>query len=145
MATSLIGPLLVDSALAAAPVPRPPQPTSASWIVWFSPACTAGMATPVRADAATSAPGVFQKLTARRTCLLGDVHGILLGGRASEVRSPKSRRAWFFALTLASVIFPLRCRRINDLLTAAGWNASSEDLASSRTCKLVGSHGIISP
>ena len=40
MATSLIGPLLVDSALPAAPVPRPPQPTRATWIVLSSPAWT---------------------------------------------------------------------------------------------------------
>ena len=38
IATSLIGPFLTDSALEAAPVPRPPQPTRATLMVFFSPA-----------------------------------------------------------------------------------------------------------
>src|SRR3954465_12332367 len=62
MATSLIGPwFLVARALSAAPVPRPPQPTSATWIVLSSPAWTAGTATPARAEVAATAPVVFRK------------------------------------------------------------------------------------
>src|SRR5262249_31583851 len=59
IATSLIGPLLVDRALTAAPVPRPPQPTRATWIVLFSPAWTCGIATPARADATAIWPDFF--------------------------------------------------------------------------------------
>src|SRR6266545_549907 len=51
MATSLTGPL-PGSAFSAAPVPRPPQPTRASWMVLFSAAWTGGRATP----ASTLAP-----------------------------------------------------------------------------------------
>src|SRR5436189_5687025 len=56
MATSLIGPFLTESASPTAPVPRPPQPTSATWMVLFSAAWTWGMATPARADAAANLP-----------------------------------------------------------------------------------------
>src|SRR6266516_3190719 len=56
MATSLIGPFLTESASPTAPVPRPPQPTSATWMVLFSAAWTWGMATPARADAAAILP-----------------------------------------------------------------------------------------
>src|SRR4051794_28843029 len=54
MATSLIGPPLVASAFAAAPVPRPPQPTSATRIVLSSPAWTDGMATFASAEVAAT-------------------------------------------------------------------------------------------
>src|SRR6266536_5036299 len=56
MATSLIGPFLTESASPTAPVPRPPQPTSATWMVLFSAAWTWGMATPAKADAAAILP-----------------------------------------------------------------------------------------
>src|SRR5438445_9092498 len=59
MATSLMGPSLTERALTAAPVPRPPQPTRATWIVLFSPACTDGSAMPAKADAAVIAPDFF--------------------------------------------------------------------------------------
>jgi len=36
MATSWIGQAVTDRALDAAPVPRPPQPTRATWMVFFS-------------------------------------------------------------------------------------------------------------
>src|SRR5690242_7238351 len=61
MATSLIGPLLVLRASFAAPVPRPPQPTSATWIVLSSAAWTEGIATPARADTPTPVAVVFKK------------------------------------------------------------------------------------
>ena len=48
-------------ALAAAPVPRPPQPTRATWIVLSSAAWTAGTATPARAEAAATWPVVLRK------------------------------------------------------------------------------------
>src|SRR5262245_57222762 len=53
MATSLTGPDLVATALAAAPVPRPPQPMSATWIWSLPAACAARSA--VRAVAAAAA------------------------------------------------------------------------------------------
>src|SRR5438552_16715404 len=56
MATSLIGPFVTESASPAAPVPRPPQPTSATWMVLFSAAWTWGRATPARADTAANWP-----------------------------------------------------------------------------------------
>src|SRR5438874_13748104 len=59
MATSLVGPFGVERAFPAAPVPRPPQPTRATWIVLFSPAWTCGSATPARADAIATCPDCF--------------------------------------------------------------------------------------
>src|SRR5437868_2466210 len=64
MATSLQGPFLELSALPTAPVPRPPQPTRASWMVLLSPAWTKGTATPARVEAAATTPAVFS--TSRR-------------------------------------------------------------------------------
>src|SRR3954471_8438879 len=61
MATSLMGPLVVCRALAAAPVPRPPQPTRATRIVLFSPAWTSGTAVCEKAVAAATMPPVFRK------------------------------------------------------------------------------------
>src|SRR5438876_12416822 len=58
MAVRRVGPCLVARALATAPVPRPPQPTRAIWIVPDSPACTCGSATPARAEAAAILPVV---------------------------------------------------------------------------------------
>ena len=86
MATSLIGPLLVARALAAAPVPRPPQPTRATWIVLSSPAWTDGTATPARAEAAATWPVVLRK--SRR-----DVLGLRLGHAARLLRFAR-RRDW---------------------------------------------------
>src|SRR5439155_4247143 len=56
MATSSIGPFLTERASPTAPVPRPPQPTNATWMVLFSAAWTWGIATPARADAAAILP-----------------------------------------------------------------------------------------
>ncbi len=57
MAASVMGPLLlVESAFPAAPPPRPPQPTNATWRVLFPAAWTCGMATPARAEAAANRP-----------------------------------------------------------------------------------------
>src|SRR5262249_43428285 len=50
MATSLTGPRLTDSAFAAAPPPRPPQPTRAIWIRSLPAAWTAGIATLAKAE-----------------------------------------------------------------------------------------------
>src|SRR5207302_849224 len=54
MATRRVGPPRVFRALAAAPVPRPPQPTRAKRMVLSSPACTSGTLTPASADAAAT-------------------------------------------------------------------------------------------
>src|SRR5437899_101441 len=62
MATSLIGPRFTDRALTAAPVPRPPQPISATLIVWLSAAWTCGRLTPASAEAAAACPVAFRNL-----------------------------------------------------------------------------------
>src|SRR5262245_53545959 len=56
MATSRVLPLGMARALVAAPVPRPPQPTKATWTVLFSPACTCGKVTPASAEAVATWP-----------------------------------------------------------------------------------------
>ena len=68
MATSLTGPCLTDMALAAAPVPRPPQPIRATWIVLSSAAWTRGTAMPASAEAAATRPVFFRN--SRRDVLL---------------------------------------------------------------------------
>src|SRR5437667_10114393 len=61
MAARVIGPLLlVESALAAAPLPRPPHPIRATWTVLFPAAWTWGMATPAKAEAAAKRPVFFR-------------------------------------------------------------------------------------
>src|SRR5262249_44007972 len=59
MAVSRVGPCRVERALATAPVPRPPQPTSAMFTTPDSPACTCGNTMPASADAAATFPVVF--------------------------------------------------------------------------------------
>src|SRR5271170_7725406 len=98
MATSLIGPCLVLRASAAAPVPRPPQPTKATWIVLFSAACTAGITTPDRAEAVATVPVVLRK--SRRDAL--GIESVMMsapwgdraqsaGGNTSRLRYSSSR------------------------------------------------------
>src|SRR5205823_2106445 len=55
MATSLIGPLVVERALRTAPPPRPPQPTRARRIMSSPAAWTAGTTMPESAVAAAMA------------------------------------------------------------------------------------------
>src|SRR5579864_8062619 len=47
---------LARRASPAAPVPRPPHPTSTIWMVEFSAACTDGIATPASAETAAACP-----------------------------------------------------------------------------------------
>src|SRR5580658_1614294 len=61
MATSLIGPFLIASAFSIAPVPRPPHPTRASWIVLFSAACTWGRVIPARVETPAMRPASPRK------------------------------------------------------------------------------------
>src|SRR3974390_148635 len=56
-----MGPLLVPRASAAAPGPRPPQPPRPTWIKPEPAACTAGMATPAKAEAAANRLGLMRK------------------------------------------------------------------------------------
>src|SRR2546427_61514 len=51
-----MGPVLVERACAAAPVPLPPQPTNATWISSLPWACAGGRLTPANADAAAAPP-----------------------------------------------------------------------------------------
>src|SRR5439155_8007897 len=68
MATSLIGPFLTDRAFSPAPVPRPPQPIRATWMVLLSAACTCGTASPARAEA--TAAWLDFAINSRRDMLL---------------------------------------------------------------------------
>src|SRR5437660_7245417 len=61
MATSLSGPFFAVKALSAAPPPRPPQPTRATWMVSEPAAWTCGMETPARAETAATLPVVLRK------------------------------------------------------------------------------------
>ncbi len=76
MAVSLTSPCCsTDKALAAAPVPRPPQPTRAICTVLSSAACTAGTTMLVKAEAAAIRP-VFCKNSRRDVvCPLGSLIG----------------------------------------------------------------------
>src|SRR4051812_17970407 len=69
MATSLTGPFLTDIAFSAAPVPRPPHPIKATWIVLSSAACTNGRAVPARAEAAAMRPASLRN--SRREVFMG--------------------------------------------------------------------------
>src|SRR5258707_13506326 len=60
MATSFVGPLVVESAFSAAPLPRPPQPTSARLTVLLSPAYIRGSTMFARAVAAATLPVVLR-------------------------------------------------------------------------------------
>src|SRR5208337_3671286 len=62
MATNFTGPRLTESALAAAPPPRPPQPIRAIWIRSLPAAWTAGMATLAKAETAANLPAVSMNL-----------------------------------------------------------------------------------
>src|SRR5438270_11690350 len=70
MATSLVGPFLAASPLAAAPVPRPPQPTNASCTVSLLPACTYGMVIPAKAEATATWPDFLMSSRRDRPLLL---------------------------------------------------------------------------
>src|SRR5580693_2407784 len=104
MATSLMGPQFVDSALPAAPVPRPPQPTRATWIrsvpaAWTGgmamparavvPApWTGGMATPAKADAAARRPVFCNNSRREETGRFASlIFGLRFWGACSEVGS----------------------------------------------------------
>ena len=71
MTVSLTGPPVASKALTTAPLPRPPQPISASRIVLSSAACTCGMATPAKAVPAAAVPPHFKKLAPRRAVRTG--------------------------------------------------------------------------
>src|SRR3954452_21788981 len=87
MATSLMGPLwLVESAFVAAPVPRPPQPTRATWTVSVPAAWTEGMAMLASADAAASRP-VFWNNSRREE--VGWIASLMVGLRSLEGRAPR--------------------------------------------------------
>src|SRR5512137_2589216 len=79
MATSLTGPRLTSKAFAAAPDPRPPQPTRATWIVLFSPAYMRGAMVAATADTAASRPVSLRN--SRRDvsfCVISLIVGLLL-------------------------------------------------------------------
>ena len=61
IAWSITGSPLAANASATAPVPRPPQPTNASFVVPPPAAWQCGKATPASAEAATARPEIFRK------------------------------------------------------------------------------------
>src|SRR5437764_992308 len=88
MATSLMGPLwLVESAFVAAPVPRPPQPTKATWTMSVPAAWTEGMTMLASADAAASRP-VFWNNSRREE--VGWIASLMVGLRLLVGRAPRS-------------------------------------------------------
>src|SRR5262249_35920624 len=102
MATSLVGPALTARALAAAPVPRPPQPTRATWRVLLSAPGTRGMVTPARTEAAATPPDILSR--SRRVRLLGGGLSLtrrpLVGGRKLG-GTRVSSLAWYAAVRMA--------------------------------------------
>jgi len=60
MATSLVPPSLTESALTAAPAPRPPQPIKATLIVLLCPAYIRGAIPAAKAEAAAIRPVSFK-------------------------------------------------------------------------------------
>src|SRR5712692_11078820 len=106
MANSLIGPiLLVPIAFMAAPLPRPPQPTSATWISSLPAAWTAGTVAPVNADIAARPPvafrncrrevsGVSLRFMSDRYSSAEALHGFVMAQemtrRFEQVRSPEA-------------------------------------------------------
>src|SRR6476659_6396666 len=73
-----IGPLLVERALTAAPLPRPPQPTRATWISSLPLRWTSGSLNPERADAAATPPAACKNCR-REGCGLFSVLMVDLG------------------------------------------------------------------
>src|SRR5713226_7636737 len=75
MATSLVGPVLTDKELLAAPPPRPPHPIRATDIVSPPAAWTCGIIMPAKADAAADAAAILPEVfsNSRRDMLLWNV------------------------------------------------------------------------
>ena len=98
MATSLTGPAGDSKALAAAPLPREPQPIKASRIVLSSAACTWPAASPASAEAAASFPPRWRN-SRRDVCC----RGVKSRGRCCFMAIPLlvvgSTRGWCLALT----------------------------------------------
>src|SRR5437764_4907539 len=89
MATSLIGPLVVERALSTAPPPRPPQPTRATRIMSSPAAWTAGTTMPESAVAAAMAVVDLRK--SRRLLLELDCG---IWGQVFAGCGGKSNRKW---------------------------------------------------
>src|SRR5262249_29406847 len=107
MATSLVGPL-VESAFSAAPVPRPPQPTSARLMVLLSPAYIRGRITLASAVAAATLPVVL--IISRRVRLEDCISWLIEkgsqgGGRVIQGGQMRQRVEWIeAAVQIAAVL-----------------------------------------
>ena len=105
MATSLIGPCLTESAFSAAPVPRPPQPIRATWMVFVSGGmdvrnCHAG-----QGRNGSELAGAGQEFTTSRETTSGFIHKEqILVGCYKRVNSRKR--------TQFNVVPPDRCVRV---------------------------------
>ena len=102
-----------DSALSAAPVPRPPAPTMAIWVMSSTAECTRGMATPASTEAAVTDPVVFIK---SRRLLEGNSVGLVI---APFLHSADSRRQTIFAAWPIAWPFDLAPQRVNHERCAA--------------------------
>src|SRR5438874_1309747 len=86
MATSLVGPVLTDMASPAAPVPRPPQPISATEMLLFSAAWTCGIIMPANADAAAILPEALNNSRRDRPRFVGELTTyLLILGKAGRI------------------------------------------------------------
>ena len=91
MATSLSGGPETERALAAAPVPRPPQPTRATSMVLSSAAWTKGILMPASAETAAVEPAALRK--ARRE-LVGNGEGFMVREIGVEGRGVSMAGGW---------------------------------------------------
>src|SRR5262245_15177161 len=93
MATSRVGPCLVDRAFSAAPVPRPPQPTRARLTMLLSPAYSPDRPNPVSVEATAKPPVALR--ASRRVGAAGSVDMMFLSrnGGSEQADGPARRVA----------------------------------------------------
>src|SRR5262245_36464619 len=90
MATSRVGPCLVDRAFSAAPVPRPPQPTRARLTMLLSPAYSPDRPNPVRVEATARPPVALR--ASRRVGAAGSLDMVILSRNGGIGSRPTGRQ-----------------------------------------------------